>query len=58
MPQVVLPLPAAGGNLLHLFGPLASIRRHESRSGGPLLLGYSPKSHASRQPFGRLHRSN
>jgi hypothetical protein len=53
-----LPLPAAGGNLLHLFGPLASIRRHESRSGGPLLLGYSPKSHASRQPFGRLHRSN
>jgi hypothetical protein len=54
MPQAASPLPGAGESLLHLFGPSASIRQHQRRSCGLVLLGYSSKPYGSREPFGRL----
>jgi hypothetical protein len=47
-------LPGAGQSLLHLSGPSASIRPHQPRSCGLVLLGYSPRPYGSREPFGQL----
>ncbi|RWN99062.1 MAG: hypothetical protein EOS06_20950 [Mesorhizobium sp.] len=57
MLQAASPLPGAGESLLHLSGPSASIRQHQPLSCGFVLLGYSPKSYRSREPFGRPHSS-
>jgi hypothetical protein len=54
MLQAASPLPGAGESLLHLSGPSASIRQHQPRSCGLVLLGYSPKPYGSREPFGQL----
>ncbi|TIX95770.1 MAG: hypothetical protein E5V24_04030 [Mesorhizobium sp.] len=54
MQQAASPLPGAGESLLHLPGPSASIREHQRRSCGVVLLGYSPKPYGSREPFGQL----
>ncbi|RWM77890.1 MAG: hypothetical protein EOR81_16125 [Mesorhizobium sp.] len=54
MLQAASPLPGAGESLLHLSEPSASIRQHQRRSCGLVLLGYSPKHYASREPFGQL----
>ncbi|PDQ19676.1 hypothetical protein CN311_18200 [Mesorhizobium sanjuanii] len=58
MLQAASPLPGAGENLLHLSGASASVRLHQPRSCGVVLLGYSPKLSGSRGLFGRLHLSN
>jgi hypothetical protein len=61
MQQAASPLPGAGESLLHLSGPSVSIRQHQPRSCGLVLLGYSPKPYGSRDPFERrtmsVHRS-
>ncbi|RUV76214.1 MAG: hypothetical protein EOR30_16075 [Mesorhizobium sp.] len=54
MQQAASPLPGAGESLLHLSGPSASIRQHQRRSCGLVLLGYSQKPYGSREPFGQL----
>ena len=43
--------------MLHLSGPSASIRQHQPRRRGLVLLGYSPKPYGSREPFGQLPSS-
>jgi len=53
MLQAASPLAGAGESLLHLSGPSASIRQYQPRSCGLVLLGYSPKSYGSREPFER-----
>ncbi|RWM89023.1 MAG: hypothetical protein EOR84_25335 [Mesorhizobium sp.] len=57
MLQAASPLPGAGESLLHLSGPSASIRQHQPRSCGLVLLFYSPKSYRSREPFGQVPSS-
>ncbi|TGQ37725.1 hypothetical protein EN859_019405 [Mesorhizobium sp. M00.F.Ca.ET.216.01.1.1] len=54
MLQAASPLLGAGESLLHLSGPSASIRQHQSCSCGLVLLGYSPKPYGSRERFGQL----
>jgi hypothetical protein len=54
MLQAASPLPGAGESLLHLFGPSASIRQHQPRSCGLVLLGYSSTPYGSREAFGQL----
>lgn len=57
MLQAAWLLPGAGENLLHLSGSSASIRQHQPRSCGLVLLGYSPKPCGSREPSGQLPSS-
>jgi hypothetical protein len=52
MLQAASPLAGAGESLLHLSGPSASIRQHQPRGCGLVLLGYSPKPYGSREPLG------
>lgn len=54
MLQAASSLPGAGESLLYLSGPSASIRQHQPRSCGFVLLGYSPKPYGSREPLGQL----
>ncbi|PAP93682.1 hypothetical protein CIT31_19635 [Mesorhizobium wenxiniae] len=54
MQQAASTLPGAGESLLHLSGPSASIRQHQRRSCGLVLLGYSQKPYGSRKPSGQL----
>lgn len=54
MLQAAWLLPGAGESLLHLSGSSASIRQHQPRSCGLVLLSCSPKPCESRGPFGQL----
>jgi hypothetical protein len=54
MLQAASPLAGAGESLLHLSAPSASIRQHQPRSRGLMLLGYSSKPYGSREPFGQF----
>ncbi|AZN98301.1 hypothetical protein EJ066_14600 [Mesorhizobium sp. M9A.F.Ca.ET.002.03.1.2] len=53
MLQAASLLHGAGESLLHLSGPSASIRKHQPRSCGLVLLGYPPKPYGSRELFER-----